>query len=144
MSKLMSLGMVMSWLGDVIARRHQRPPWRTNRFAAVAQKGSEHRDEAVRAGFLSNHAGGILGGISTSQPIVARFAVVGVDVAADVLGGRVLAAFGHFVFDQFHGARRVGRGDHAAFDVFAEQVENALGVLLVHHHFGGRLRSERN
>ncbi|MGO4778933.1 chorismate synthase, partial [Lysobacter sp. 2RAB21] len=34
-------------------------------FAAVAQKGSEHRDELSRAGFASNHAGGILGGIST-------------------------------------------------------------------------------
>jgi chorismate synthase len=39
-------------------------------FAAVAQKGSEHRDEATRAGFLSNHAGGILGGISSGQAIV--------------------------------------------------------------------------
>jgi chorismate synthase len=39
-------------------------------FAAVAQRGSEHRDEAVRAGFLSNHAGGILGGISSGQAIV--------------------------------------------------------------------------
>lgn len=39
-------------------------------FASVAQKGSEHRDEAVAGGFLSNHAGGILGGISTGQTIV--------------------------------------------------------------------------
>ena len=35
-------------------------------FAAVAQKGTQHRDEATRAGFLSNHAGGVLGGISTA------------------------------------------------------------------------------
>src|SRR5687767_12299345 len=34
-------------------------------FAVVASKGSEHRDELSRAGFASNHAGGILGGIST-------------------------------------------------------------------------------
>ena len=39
-------------------------------FAAIAQKGSEHRDEATRAGFLSNHAGGILGGISSGQAII--------------------------------------------------------------------------
>jgi len=38
-------------------------------FAAVAQKGSEHRDEISADGFLSNHAGGVLGGISTGQAI---------------------------------------------------------------------------
>jgi chorismate synthase len=38
-------------------------------FASVAQKGTEHRDEITPDGFLSNHAGGILGGISTGQPI---------------------------------------------------------------------------
>jgi chorismate synthase len=43
-------------------------------FAAVAQKGSEHRDEATHEGFLSNHAGGILGGISSGQRIVASVA----------------------------------------------------------------------
>ncbi len=43
-------------------------------FAAVAQSGSEHRDEATRAGFLSNHAGGILGGISSGQPVVVSVA----------------------------------------------------------------------
>ncbi|HVR82592.1 MAG TPA: chorismate synthase, partial [Luteimonas sp.] len=43
-------------------------------FAAVMQKGSEHRDEMTRAGFLSNHAGGILGGISSGQSIVVSVA----------------------------------------------------------------------
>ena len=38
-------------------------------FAAVAQRGTEHRDEMTPEGFLSNHAGGILGGISTGQAI---------------------------------------------------------------------------
>ncbi|GAB4179716.1 MAG: chorismate synthase [Wenzhouxiangellaceae bacterium] len=38
-------------------------------FASVAQKGTEHRDEITPEGFLSNHAGGVLGGISTGQPI---------------------------------------------------------------------------
>jgi chorismate synthase len=38
-------------------------------FASVAQKGSFHRDEITPKGFLSNHAGGILGGISTGQDI---------------------------------------------------------------------------
>lgn len=39
-------------------------------FACVAQRGTEHRDEMTPQGFLSNHAGGILGGIATGQPIV--------------------------------------------------------------------------
>ncbi|MCA1714852.1 MAG: chorismate synthase, partial [Gammaproteobacteria bacterium] len=43
-------------------------------FAAVAQKGTQHRDEMTRAGFLSNHAGGILGGISSGQQIVVSVA----------------------------------------------------------------------
>jgi len=40
--------------------------------AAVAQRGSEHRDELTPEGFASNHAGGILGGISSGQDIVAH------------------------------------------------------------------------
>lgn len=36
-------------------------------FNAVTQRGSEHRDEMSALGFLSNHAGGVLGGISTGQ-----------------------------------------------------------------------------
>jgi chorismate synthase len=44
-------------------------------FAAVAQHGSEHRDEITPQGFLSNHAGGILGGISTGQAVVASIAL---------------------------------------------------------------------
>ena len=44
-------------------------------FGAVAQRGTEHRDEITPQGFLSNHAGGILGGISTGQAIVASMAL---------------------------------------------------------------------
>ena len=49
-------------------------------FAAAALSGEENADEMRRGKngkpkFLSNHAGGVLGGISTGQPIVARFAV---------------------------------------------------------------------
>ena len=44
-------------------------------FACVMQKGSEHGDELTPQGFLSNNAGGILGGISTGQDIVAHLAV---------------------------------------------------------------------
>lgn len=44
-------------------------------FAAVAQKGTEHRDEITPQGFLSNNAGGILGGISTGQDVIAHLAL---------------------------------------------------------------------
>ncbi|MFM5171880.1 chorismate synthase [Aeromonas veronii] len=44
-------------------------------FAVVEQKGSEHRDEMTPAGFASNHAGGILGGISSGQDIVVIMAL---------------------------------------------------------------------
>ncbi|QFU02484.1 Chorismate synthase [Halomonas sp. THAF5a] len=44
-------------------------------FASVAQRGSEHRDELTPEGFLSNHAGGVLGGISSGQSIIAHLAL---------------------------------------------------------------------
>ena len=44
-------------------------------FASVAQHGTEHSDEMTPQGFASNHAGGILGGISTGQDIVVSLAV---------------------------------------------------------------------
>ncbi|MGA7950085.1 MAG: chorismate synthase [Thiobacillaceae bacterium] len=42
---------------------------------SARQKGTEHRDEITPEGFLSNHAGGILGGISSGQPIVVHIAI---------------------------------------------------------------------
>jgi|SRR5690554_187710 len=44
-------------------------------FASVAQKGTEHRDEILPEGFVSNNAGGVLGGISTGQDIIAHIAL---------------------------------------------------------------------
>ena len=44
-------------------------------FAVVSQKGTEHRDEMTPDGFLSNHAGGVLGGITTGQDITAHIAL---------------------------------------------------------------------
>ena len=64
-------------------------------FAAVAQTGSEHRDVMTPDGFASNHAGGILGGISSGQQVVAhvafkptsslRLPVQGLDVDGNVV-----------------------------------------------------------
>jgi len=44
-------------------------------FGCISQKGSQHGDELTEAGFLSNHAGGVLGGISTGQDIVVSMAI---------------------------------------------------------------------
>lgn len=44
-------------------------------FASISQKGTEHSDEMMSEGFLSNNAGGILGGISTGQPITVNVAI---------------------------------------------------------------------
>ena len=43
--------------------------------SVVAQRGSEHRDELRPGGFASNHAGGILGGISSGQDILVHIAL---------------------------------------------------------------------
>jgi chorismate synthase len=44
-------------------------------FGSVLQRGSEHRDEITPRGFKSNHAGGVLGGISSGQDIVVSLAL---------------------------------------------------------------------
>ena len=44
-------------------------------FSSVSQKGTEHRDEITPEGFMSNNTGGILGGISSGQEIVASIAL---------------------------------------------------------------------
>jgi chorismate synthase len=44
-------------------------------FKAVEQRGSQHRDELTPSGFKSNHAGGVLGGISSGQDIVVSLAL---------------------------------------------------------------------
>ena len=64
-------------------------------FASVAQKGSAHRDVMTPEGFLSNHAGGVLGGISSGQQVVCsvafkptsslRLPVQGLDVDGNVV-----------------------------------------------------------
>lgn len=44
-------------------------------FRSITQRGSEHGDEITPQGFLTNHAGGVLGGISTGQPITVSLAI---------------------------------------------------------------------
>ncbi|MBL8311980.1 MAG: chorismate synthase [Burkholderiales bacterium] len=44
-------------------------------FRSVTQKGTEHSDEIIDGKFASNHAGGVLGGISTGQPVTVNIAI---------------------------------------------------------------------
>ncbi|HLW73619.1 MAG TPA: chorismate synthase, partial [Gammaproteobacteria bacterium] len=70
-------------------------------FAAVHQKGSEHRDEMTPQGFLSNRAGGILGGISTGQDIVVS---LGIKPASSIrLAGRTIDVEGQVAEVSVHG-----------------------------------------
>ncbi len=62
-------------------------------FESVRQKGTEHRDEMTPEGFLSNNAGGILGGISSGQDVVARVAFK--PTSSIRLGGQTVDVTGH-------------------------------------------------
>ena len=65
-------------------------------FDVVRQRGSQHRDErTAAAGFLSNHAGGILGGISSGQSIIARASFK--PTSSILIPGRSIDRAGHDV-----------------------------------------------
>ena len=64
-------------------------------FGSVLQKGSEHRDEMSLAGFASNHAGGVLGGISSGQPVECTVAFK--PTSSLRLPGRTVDVAGHEV-----------------------------------------------
>jgi len=57
-------------------------------FRVVEQRGSEHRDELSPAGFLSNHSGGTLGGISSGQEVVVSMALK--PTSSIVIAGRTI------------------------------------------------------
>jgi len=61
-------------------------------FDVVGQRGSEHRDEMTPAGFLSNHAGGTLGGISSGQDLVVSLAIK--PTSSIVIPGRTIDVAG--------------------------------------------------
>jgi chorismate synthase len=44
-------------------------------FRSITQRGSEHGDEITPSGFLTNHAGGVLGGVSTGQDVTVSLAI---------------------------------------------------------------------
>lgn len=64
-------------------------------FDVVRQKGSEHRDEIRASGFQSNHAGGILGGISSGQTI--RASVAFKPTSSILITGKTIDKYGNEV-----------------------------------------------
>jgi len=72
-------------------------------FDCITQKGTEHRDEMTPEGFLSNNAGGILGGISSGQSIVAKVAFKATSS---------IRLSGHTVDVEGHGADVITKGRH--------------------------------
>mgnify|MGYP002620090920 FL=1 len=64
-------------------------------FAVVEQKGSQHRDEITPQGFLSNSAGGILGGISSGQDILVSIALK--PTSSIIIPGRTIDVDGNSV-----------------------------------------------
>ncbi|MCH2157829.1 MAG: chorismate synthase [Oleiphilaceae bacterium] len=70
-------------------------------FDSVEQKGTEHRDEMTPEGFLSNNAGGVVGGISTGQDIVAHIALK--PTSSMRLPGKSIDRFGNEIEVVTHG-----------------------------------------
>lgn len=95
-------------------------------FASVAQLGSEHGDEITKDGFLSNHAGGILGGISTGQDLVVNLAIK--PTSSISISRRSLNTDGQEVMVQTH-----GRHDPCV-GIRATPIAEALLALVVMDH----------
>jgi chorismate synthase len=95
-------------------------------FASVSQKGTEHSDEMTPEGFLSNNAGGILGGISTGQPITVNVAIK--PTSSIRLGRRSIDKAGRPVIVETH-----GRHDPCVGIRATPIVEAMLALVLMDH-----------
>jgi len=96
-------------------------------FAVVCQRGSQHRDELTPAGFLSNHAGGTLGGISSGQDIVVSLALK--PTSSIVLSGRTIDVAGNPVE-----VSTTGRHDPCV-GIRAVPIAEAMMALVLMDHF---------
>ncbi|SES64397.1 chorismate synthase [Nitrosomonas marina] len=95
-------------------------------FASVTQQGTEHSDEMTPEGFLSNNAGGILGGISTGQPITVNVAIK--PTSSIRLGRRSIDKNGESVIVETH-----GRHDPCVGIRATPIVEAMLALVLIDH-----------
>lgn len=95
-------------------------------FDAVAQRGSEHRDEMSPKGFLANHSGGVQGGISTGQPIRASIALK--PTSSIIIPGKTIDIHGHAT-----DMRTTGRHDPCV-GVRATPIAEAMLALVLMDH----------
>ncbi|MBY0475279.1 MAG: chorismate synthase [Nitrosomonas sp.] len=95
-------------------------------FASVTQRGTEHSDEMTPNGFLSNNAGGILGGISTGQDITANVAIK--PTSSIRLGRRSIDKNGDPVIVETH-----GRHDPCVGIRATPIIEAMLALVLMDH-----------
>jgi len=96
-------------------------------FACVAQRGTEHRDEMTPEGFLSNHAGGVLGGISSGQPIVAHIALK--PTSSITVPGRTITASGE-------ATDMITKGRHdPCVGIRATPIAEAMMAMVLMDHF---------
>ena len=95
-------------------------------FCSVTQKGTEHGDEMTREGFLSNNAGGVLGGISTGQDVVVSIALK--PTSSIRLPRRSIDKAGEPVTLETH-----GRHDPCVGIRAAPIAEAALAIVLMDH-----------
>ncbi len=96
-------------------------------FASVEQRGSQHRDELTPQGFLSNHAGGILGGISSGQPIIAHIALK--PTSSITIPGRTITSDGQ-------ATEMITKGRHdPCVGIRATPIAEAMMALVLMEHF---------
>ena len=103
-------------------------------FRAVEQKGTEHRDEITPQGFLSNDAGGVLGGISTGQDIEVSIALK--PTSSLRLPGRSVDVDGNPVEVVTH-----GRHDPCVGIRATPIAEAMLAIVLMDHHLRHRAQN---
>lgn len=97
-------------------------------FECIHQLGSEHRDEMNRDGFMTNHAGGILGGISTGQPIEVSLAIK--PTSSIVKPGKTLNIHGEEVT-----VVTKGRHDPCVGIRAVPVAEAMMALVLIDHYF---------
>jgi chorismate synthase len=96
-------------------------------FAVVGQRGSQHRDELTPDGFLSNHSGGTLGGISSGQDLVVSLALK--PTSSIVIPGRTIDVEGRPVE-----VSTTGRHDPCV-GIRAVPIAEAMMALVLLDHF---------
>jgi len=103
-------------------------------FASITQKGTEHSDEITPEGFLSNNAGGILGGISSGQPITVNVAIK--PTSSIRLGRQSINKQGEPVIVETH-----GRHDPCVGIRATPIVEAMLALVLIDHSLRHRAQN---